>query len=371
MAAALTVSRQVEQHLGLEAKLRRELGELSLRLLAEEDVEDILRRPASLPWLKPRGAGFSRLKTRSPVTAVSALGTVANLCGTVLNQDHTVLTELPLDGIRLWPRRVFTLNDYESTLTAKEDIASHMRQQQKLAPAVRGMRRAEIIRTALRAHKYIMMVGATGSDKMIFRNAILDAIAEVIGRNRAISFEDFIERQCRIRKHLGIPAAAVTTLKCLRASMRSTSTRVVVGEVRGTEPQRLWKAWHTDRPRGLKTVYRDGRFARPHTFERPGRGRHRRSAEEVDRRDRRSRIFVESEFTLEAGYEVREMLLAIALEKSQYQVRQASGLPVVNVRAALRSYFFTNKCSVGPQDDYLGRTVKKARASIDRGGGDD
>jgi type IV secretory pathway ATPase VirB11/archaellum biosynthesis ATPase len=75
-----------------------------------------------------------------------------------------------------------------------------------------------------------MMVGATGSDKMIFRNAILDAIAEVIGRNRAISFEDVIERQCRIRKHLGISAAAVTTLKCLRASMRSTSTRVVVGE---------------------------------------------------------------------------------------------------------------------------------------------
>jgi hypothetical protein len=73
---------------------------------------------------------------------------------------------------------------------------------------------------------------------------------------------------------------------------------------------------------------------------------------------------VESEFTLEAGYEVREMLLAIALEKSQYQVRQASGLPVVNMRAALRSYFFTNKCSVGPQGDYLGRTVKKARASI-------
>jgi hypothetical protein len=41
------------------------------------------------------------------------------------------------------------------------------------------------------------------------------------------------------------------------------------------------------------------------------------------------------------------------------------------MRAALRSRFFTDKSSVQRQDDYLERIVKKARASIDQGGGDD
>jgi Flp pilus assembly CpaF family ATPase len=297
MAAALTASHQDEQHLCLEVKLRREVSELILRLLTEEDLEDISFRPDSLLWVKHRDAGFVRSGTKSPATAVSALGTVANRRGTVLNRDHPVLTELPLDT-RPWFRKVFTLNGYESTLTAKEDMFSRVHQQQHPAPAVRGIRRAEIIPTALRAHKCIMMVGATGSNKVIFLNAILDAIAEVNRRNRVISIEDVTEVQCRIRDYLGLPAAPVTTLECLRASMRLKSSPVVVGKARGTWPNVLLKAWHTDRPRGLGTVNTNGLFTRPHTFERPGRGRHRHSAIEANCRDGRSGVFVESEFTL-------------------------------------------------------------------------
>ena len=101
MAAALTVSHQDEQHLRLEVKLRRELGEAILNLLAEEDVEDIVLNPDSCLWVKRRGAGFVTVGSIAPATAASALGTVAAWRGTVLNHDHPILeTELPLDGSR-------------------------------------------------------------------------------------------------------------------------------------------------------------------------------------------------------------------------------------------------------------------------------
>jgi type IV secretion system protein TrbB len=139
VAAALTVTHQDDQQTRLEGKLRRELGEAILRLLGEEDVEDILLNPDSSLWVKRRGAGFVPAGDMKPVTAASALGTVAALRGTVLNHDHPILeTELPLDGsrfegvvapvvrqpvfaIRLRPRKVFTLDDYEAAgiLTSK------------------------------------------------------------------------------------------------------------------------------------------------------------------------------------------------------------------------------------------------------------
>jgi Flp pilus assembly CpaF family ATPase len=103
VAAALTVTHQNEQHLCLEAKPRRELGESILRLLVDEDVEDILLNPDSSLWVKRRGVGFVRTGALSPAAA-SALGTVAAWRGTVLNHDHPILeTELPLSGSRYSP----------------------------------------------------------------------------------------------------------------------------------------------------------------------------------------------------------------------------------------------------------------------------
>src|SRR5580693_1708066 len=111
----------------LEVKLRRELGKSILRLLVDEEAEDILLNPDSSLRAKLRGVGFVRTGTLSPATAASPLGTVAAWRGTVLNHDHPILeTELPLDGsrfegvvalvarrpvfaIRLRPRKVVTV----------------------------------------------------------------------------------------------------------------------------------------------------------------------------------------------------------------------------------------------------------------------
>jgi P-type conjugative transfer ATPase TrbB len=343
VAAALTVAHQDEQHLRLEAKLRRELGEPILSRLVEDDVEDILLNPDASLWVKRRGAGFVRSGIMSAATAASALGTVAALRGTVLNHDHPILeTELPLDGsrfegvvapvvrqpvfaIRLRPRKVFTLADYQAAgiLTAKEDVSNRSKQQQEFVQSVRGLPHAEIIRAAVRERKNILVVGATGSGKTTLLNAILDTIAELTPFDRVISIEDTTELQCRVPNYLDLRAVGtVTMLDCLRASARLKPTRIVVGEVRGAEAHTLLKSWNTGHPGGLGTVHANGALlglTRLESLVAEGTDAPRQKliAETVD-----LVIFVDSEPSLRAGRKVREMLLVAGWKGGQYQVEQ-------------------------------------------------
>ena len=334
---------QNDQYSRLEAKLKRELGELVLGMLADDGTEDVVLNPDSSLWVKRQGGGFECCGTMSPAAAASALGTIAAWRGTVLNHDHPILeTELPLDGsrfegvvapvvrqpvfaIRLRPRRVFTLADYEADgiLTDRDDGSNRARLQRDFAAAVRGLRHAEIIRAAVRERKNILVVGATGSGKTTLLNAILDAIAELTPTDRVISIEDTTELQCRVRNYLDLRAVGeVTMLQCLRASMRLKPTRIVVGEVRGAEAHTLLKAWNTGHPGGLGTVHANGALlglTRLESLVAEGTDapQQRLIAETVD-----LVIFVDVEPSLKAGRKVREMLLVTGWKDGQYQVEQ-------------------------------------------------
>ena len=343
MTGIATLTNHDQQHTRLDVKLRRELGGSIMTLLEEDDVEDILLNPDSSLWVKRRSTGFVCTGTMSPAAAASALGTMAAWRGTVLNHDHPILeTELPLDGsrfegivgpvvrqpvfaIRLRPRKVFTLDDYESVgiLTEKEDVSNRVRQQEDFASAVRGRRHAEIIRAAVLERKNILVVGATGSGKTTLLNAILHAIAELTPFDRVISIEDTTELQCRVRNYLDLRAVGeVTMLQCLRACMRLKPTRIVVGEVRGAEAHTLLKAWNTGHPGGLGTIHANGALlglTRLESLVAEGAEapQQRLIAETVD-----LVIFVDPEPSLKAGRKVREMLLVTGWKDGEYQVEQ-------------------------------------------------
>src|SRR5690242_20651801 len=127
-----TVVTSIDQQARLDAKLRRELGDVVLQALADERTEDIVLNPDSRLWVKRQGCGFECVGEMPPAQAQTAMGTIAAQRGTVANYDRPFLeAELPIDGsrfegvlppvtsrpvfaIRLRPRRIFTLGDYES-----------------------------------------------------------------------------------------------------------------------------------------------------------------------------------------------------------------------------------------------------------------
>jgi type IV secretion system protein TrbB len=165
----------------LDQKLRRELGEGVLQLLADDRTEDVCLNPDSTLWVKRMNQPFEQFGEMSPSQAQTTLGTIAAMKGTVINHERPILeTELPLDGsrfeglvspvvrspvfaVRLRPRRVFRLEEYEASeiLTAKDDPRNRLRQRARFLDSIRGrnLSHGEIVRAAITEKRNILVVG--------------------------------------------------------------------------------------------------------------------------------------------------------------------------------------------------------------------
>src|SRR5258708_7030259 len=161
----------------LDQKLRRELGETVLSLLADERTEDICLNPDSSLWVKRMNAPFHKVGTMSSSQAQTALGTIAAMRGAVINHERPMLeTELPLDGsrfeglispvvrqpvfaIRMCPKRIFRLEEYETSeiITRKDDPRNTLRERTRFLDSVRErhLSHGEVIRAAIAEKKNI------------------------------------------------------------------------------------------------------------------------------------------------------------------------------------------------------------------------
>jgi type IV secretion system protein VirB11 len=329
----------------LEVKLKRELGPVVLGLLADPTTEDILLNPDSRLWAKRMGQGFQEVGSMSYSQASTALGTIAAWKGTVVNHQNPVLeTELPLDGsrfeglvspvvrrpvfaIRLRPRKVFTLADYEAagilTDASDEGNRQRLRRRETFSSQVYGLSHGEIIRHAIVSKKNILVVGSTGSGKTTLVNAILDAQTSLAPHDRVVSIEDTTELQCMVKNYVDLRAVGnVSTLDCLRACMRLKPSRIVVGEVRGAEAHALLKAWNTGHPGGAATVHANDAMSglvrlESLVAEATSAPQQNLIAEAVD-----LVVFIDEESGLAAGRKVRELLIVNGYENGRYVVER-------------------------------------------------
>ena len=338
---AHAVVTSVDQQSRLDAKLRRELGEIVLAALADERTEDIVLNPDSKLWVKRQGEGFRRIGEMPPAQAQTAMGTIAAQRGTVINYDRPILeTELPLDGsrfegiippvtsrpvfaIRQRPRRIFTLEDYERgrILSNQADPLNRLRRRGNFLASLRGLSHGEILRLAVKEKKNILIVGSTGSGKTTLVNAILETLARVAPEDRVVSIEDTIELQCPVENYVDLRAVgSVSMLDCLRACMRLKPTRIVVGEVRGAEAHVMLKAWNTGHPGGAATVHANDAISglvRLESLVAEATSAPQQSliAEAVD-----LVVFIDEEAELAAGRKVRELLVVTGYENGRYSV---------------------------------------------------
>jgi len=338
--ATIAISHQ-DQRIRYDAKLRRELGATVLRCLADDAVEDVVLNPDFSLWVKRMAEGFVRIGQMPPAQAHSALATVAAWRGTNISHERPVLeTELPLDGsrfegivqpvvrnpvfaIRLRPKRVFPISEYELSgfLTKKGDPLNRLRGRNSFLDTVRGMSHADIIRKAVQERKNLVVVGPTGSGKTTFANAVLATIASVAPNDRVVSIEDTTELQCPVSNYVDLRAVGdVTMLDCLRACLRLKPTRIVVGEVRGAEAHTLLKAWNTGHPGGVATVHANDALSglsrlESLVAEATAAPQQRLIAEAVD-----LVVFIDEEPDLPAGRKVREVVQVLGYEDGRYIV---------------------------------------------------
>jgi P-type conjugative transfer ATPase TrbB len=246
-----------ERRRRLDEKLKRELGPTVLAALADPDVLEILLNPDGRLWVDEFGKGMRDTgATMPPHQAESLLGTVAIALDGIINAQRPILeAELPLDGsritglippavrspcfaIRKRALKVFSLDDYVQSGSVTETQASTMRD-------------------AIRTRKNILIVGAAGSGKTTFANALLNEIAiQVGGTQRIVILEDTPELQCTAPNAITLRTTdTIDVNKLLRTTLRLRPDRIIMGEIRGAEALTLLKAWSTGHPGGVATIH--------------------------------------------------------------------------------------------------------------------
>lgn len=325
----------------LDEKLRRELGPLVLNALNDALTEDVCLNPDGNLWVKRLGYPFKTTGKMSATQAESAIGTIAAQHSTVVNYKQPIIEcELPIDGsrfeglispvvrnpifaIRLRPKRVFRLAEYEQgkILTDKNDPMNRLKRSRNFLEEIRGLSHTAIIRRSIEFKKNILVVGSTGSGKTTFVNAVLAEMTDLAPHDRIISIEDTIELQCPVDNYVDLRAVgAVTMLDCLRACMRLKPSRIVVGEVRGLEAHTLLKSWNTGHPGGCATVHANDAISgliRLESLLAEATAAPQQSliAEAVD-----VVVFIDEEGDLPAGRKVREVLAVTGWKGGEYQV---------------------------------------------------
>ncbi|PZR64563.1 MAG: P-type conjugative transfer ATPase TrbB [Candidatus Eremiobacter antarcticus] len=241
----------------LEEKLKRELGPTVLSALADPQVVEVMLNPDGRLWVDVMGSGMHDTGDRmKPAQAESLLGTVAMMLNSVVNSEHPILqAELPLDGSRIGgvlppiaSAPSFAIRKRASLVYSLDDYV--------LLGSLRAMH-ADVLRHAIYERKNILIVGAAGSGKTTFANALLLQMSTGASScERIVVLEDTVELQCiaanRVELHTS-EHADMTRL--LRTTMRLRPDRIVVGEVRGAEALALLKAWNTGHPGGLATIH--------------------------------------------------------------------------------------------------------------------
>ena len=240
--------------------MARYLGPVILRAFADDDVTEIYLNPQDgLVRFDTRSRG--RIASGVSVGAARAemfLNAVAASLGLALGADQPTLeAELPAVGFRgsrlqgfvppVTPAPAFTIRKPPAVIYSLDDYVA--------AGVVSARQRGEFRRAVL-AHQNILIAGGTNSGKTTLANALLKEITDLFPRERIVILEDTVELQCAGIDHLALRTSPTVTLaQLVKSALRTSPTRIVVGEVRGSEALELLDAWATGHPGGVATVH--------------------------------------------------------------------------------------------------------------------
>lgn len=235
--------------------LRTALGPLIAGHLEDASVVEVMLNPDGRLWIDRLSSGLLDTGARvGPADAERIVRLVAHHVGLEVHAGSPrISAELPESGERfegLVPpvvsapcfaiRRpavtVFTLGDY-----VQSGIMS------------RGQ--ADLLRTAVRSRKNILVAGGTSTGKTTLVNALLAEIAQT--GDRVVLIEDTRELQCAAPNLVALRTkdGAATLSDLVRSALRLRPDRIPIGEVRGAEALDLLKAWGTGHPGGVGTLH--------------------------------------------------------------------------------------------------------------------
>lgn len=247
----------VEQQERLYGKLRRELGADVMDALEDERTLEICVNADGRIWVERKGERLRDVgRTLSSAKRLAALGTIAAMLGTEVNEAAPILEgRLPLDGSRV-EGAVPPVSPDGPSMSIRKHASAIFSLSRYIEEGRIPERCADYLRDRMRTNRNILVAGGTSSGKTTFANALIRELLEIAPEDRLVVMEDTVELQCATtNKQRFVTSENVSMQKLLKTAMRYRPDRIIVGEVRGKEALDLLKSWNTGHPGGLATVH--------------------------------------------------------------------------------------------------------------------
>ena len=236
-------------------KLRRDLGPTFLAALNDPQTIEILLNADGTLWQETLCGEMEIIGHMSAARAEAVLRTIAACLNTVITRDQPMLEgELPLDGSRFDGQIPPIVS--APTFAVRKRASSVFTLDQYVEQKIMTPEQKQTLRSAIREHENILVIGSTGSGKTTLTNGLIHEMTCLCPHERIIIIEDTGEIQCAARNALLYHTTAeVTMAKLLRTSLRMRPDRILAGDVRGPEALDLLVAWNTGHPGGIATLH--------------------------------------------------------------------------------------------------------------------
>lgn len=252
-------------------------------LLDRDDVTDLYVNRPGEAWVETLGGTIERHE----VPALEETGLdrlvrqIAAFSHQGISRTHPLLSAVLPDGarvqviappatrggmalaIRKHLARSMTLDDYDAAdaFAAARTASGNPEVTEQLAALKAKGDLAELLRTAVRERRNVLVSGGTSTGKTTFLNALL---REVPAQERLVTIEDTPELRMDHANAVGLLAvrgamgeAQVSADDLVSASLRMRPDRIVLGELRGPEAYAFLRAINTGHPGSMTTVHAD------------------------------------------------------------------------------------------------------------------
>jgi P-type conjugative transfer ATPase TrbB len=253
--------------------LARALGPAILAALADPDVTEVYVNPDGRLHFDTRSRGRLATPATVPTTQTTRfLNLVASSLPAVLNSSHPHLqAELPWDE----PFRNARLQGFVPPLVGapafnlRKSPAVIYTLDQYVDGGVLAAGQRRLLGAAVRERRNVLVAGGTASGKTTLVNALLHEITGACPLDRIVVLEDTVELQCAAPDCLALRTAdGVRLRELVKAALRTSPDRIVVGEVRDEAALDLLDAWQTGHPGGVATLHANDPLSALHRLDR-------------------------------------------------------------------------------------------------------
>jgi P-type conjugative transfer ATPase TrbB len=236
-------------------KLEREMGDIILGGLRDDEVLEILLNPDGRLWEDRFSTGMRVIGEMSAVRAENLMGTIANALGEPWSKANPIVEgELPTDGSRfegvlppIVDRPTFAIRKKATKIFTFADYVK---------AGIMTIEQRDVLLGHIRAKHNILVAGGTGSGKTTLCNAILHAIAELHPEARMVIIEDTRELQCPIENKVMLRTSdTIDMTRLLKVTLRLRPDGIGLGEVRDKAALAMVKAWNTGHGLGVCTTH--------------------------------------------------------------------------------------------------------------------